>query len=70
MGYPKMDGENDGTPYENSMDLGGKKHFFGGKHPYILNGLRFPFVPLAQPPLLATLPQAMANQAVRGLQQP
>ena len=28
MGYPKMDGENDGTPYEKSMDLGVYIPFF------------------------------------------
>ena len=32
-GYPKMDGENNGKPYEQMDDLGGKPHYFR-KHPY------------------------------------
>ena len=32
---PKMDGENNGKPYEQMDDFGGKHHYFR-KHPYII----------------------------------
>ena len=31
-GYPKMDGENNGKPYEQMDDLGGKNPIFGETH--------------------------------------
>ena len=33
---PKMDGENNGKPYEQMDDLGGKPPLFLGQHPYSL----------------------------------
>ena len=32
---PKMDGENNGKPYEQMDDLGGKNPYFLVQHPYV-----------------------------------
>ena len=34
LGYPKTDGEKNGTPYEKTDDLGGKPHHFRIHTPY------------------------------------
>ena len=41
IGYTKMDGENNGTPYEQMDDLGGgvKTHIFGNTYIYLIHFL-------------------------------